>query len=93
MRRCPVTNIAIGARMVLSHNFVVREQLNKLLRLKAQLAEKIEVRLSAAVPLRCRHCGLSDSLEAQVRAGGFCNIAIPEPFLCLPVAPFTGQSA
>ena len=93
MHRCPAINIAIGDSLVLSHNFVVRRQLDKLLRLKAELAEKIEVRLPAAVLLRCRRCVLSADLEAQARAGGVCDVLTPEPFLCLPVAPLTGQSA
>ena len=67
MRRCPVSNIAIGDNLALSDVFVVRRLLDKLLRLKAQLAEKIEVRLTAAVLPRCRPCVLSASLEAQAK--------------------------
>ena len=84
VRRCPVTNIAIGDNLTLSPNIVVRRQVDGLLRLKAQLAEKIKVRLPAAVLLRLRHPVLRASLEAHARAGaakrqGFSNYAIPEP--------------
>ena len=45
VRRCPVTNMATGNNLTLSPNIVVRCQVDGLLRLKAQLAERVEVRL------------------------------------------------
>ena len=105
MRRCPVTKIDIGDRLALSPNFMVRRQLDGLLRLKAQLAKETEVGMAAA--MLPRYCVLSTSAVATSQCWpectgmsrgcrerqSFCSVAIPGRMLCLSDAPPTGQSA